>query len=48
MAVSMGNVKNEKLKDIIFSDKYKEFKNVIKEKKTVNGCNRCGWLKNKI
>ena len=48
MAVSMGNVKNEKLKDIIFSDKYKEFKDVIKEKKTVNGCNRCGWLKNKI
>ena len=45
MAVSMGNVKNEKLEDIIFSEKFMSFKNLIKKNKTLNGCNRCGWLK---
>ena len=47
MAVSMGNVKNQPLKEIIFSDKFKKFKDEIKSSGTVNGCNRCGWLKNK-
>ncbi len=47
MAVSMGNVKNESLKKIIFSEKFEKFKKVIKENGTVNGCNRCGWLKTK-
>tara|TARA_B100000902_G_C27279501_1_gene900850 strand:+ start:538 stop:1629 length:1092 start_codon:yes stop_codon:yes gene_type:complete len=45
MAVSMGNVKNTLLKDIIFSDKFDNFKKTIDEKNTINGCNRCGWLK---
>ena len=45
MAVSMGNVKNENLQEIIFSEKFKNFKNEIRVKKTINGCNRCGWLK---
>jgi len=45
MAVSMGNVKNTKLKDIIFSDKFNNFKSDIKKNKTISGCNRCGWLK---
>jgi MoaA/NifB/PqqE/SkfB family radical SAM enzyme len=48
MAVAMGNVKKENLDDIIFSDKFKNFKNIIEEKGTINGCNRCGWLKPKI
>lgn len=45
MAVPMGNVKKEKLKDIIFSDKFLNFKKLIDEQNTVGGCNRCGWLK---
>lgn len=45
MAVSMGNVKNTPLKKIIFSDKFENFKKIIDEKNTINGCNRCGWLK---
>ena len=45
MAVSMGNVKNTPLKEIIFSDKFENFKKIIDEKNTINGCNRCGWLK---
>ena len=45
MAVSMGNVKNTPLKEIIFSEKFENFKKIIDEKNTINGCNRCGWLK---
>ncbi len=45
MAVSMGNVKNDKLNNIIFSEKFRNFKNEIRLNKTINGCNRCGWLK---
>ena len=45
MAVSMGNVKNQKLKDIIFSKDFEKFKSIIRKKGTINGCNRCGWLK---
>ena len=45
MAVSMGNVKSTPLKEIIFSEKFENFKKIIEEKNTINGCNRCGWLK---
>jgi sulfatase maturation enzyme AslB (radical SAM superfamily) len=45
MAVSMGNVKNEKIKDIIFSEKFMNFKDIIRKNKTISGCNRCGWLR---
>ena len=45
MAVSMGNVKTIKLSDIIFSTEFKKFKDIIRQKATINGCNRCGWLK---
>ncbi len=44
MAVAMGNVKNEDLSKIIFSDKFIKFKSKIREKGTINGCNRCGYL----
>lgn len=47
MAVSMGNVKTTKLKDIIFSKTFKKFKKIIKDKGSINGCNRCGYLKPK-
>ena len=47
MAVSMGNVKTTQLKDIIFSSEFKKFKDIIRRQGTINGCNRCGWLKPK-
>ena len=47
MAVSMGNVKKSKLENIIFSNEFKKFKDIIRQKGTINGCNRCGWLKPK-
>jgi len=47
MAVSMGNVKNKKLNEIIFSDQFKKFKNIIRKSGTINGCNRCGILRSK-
>ena len=47
MAVAMGNVKDEKLRDIIFSERFMKFKGIIKENGTINGCNRCGYLKPK-
>jgi MoaA/NifB/PqqE/SkfB family radical SAM enzyme len=45
MAVSMGNVKNTSLETIYFSEKFNKFKEEIKRNSTLNGCNRCGWLK---
>lgn len=45
ISIAMGNVYQTKLQDIIFGDPFKEFRNVIKRQGTVNGCNRCGWLK---
>ena len=47
MAVAMGNVKTTKLSEIIFSNEFKKFKNIIKQRGTINGCNRCGYLKPK-
>lgn len=45
LSVSMGNIKNETLEDIIFGPKFKEFKRVLKNDGIVQGCNRCGWLR---
>ena len=47
MAIPLGNVKTSKLSDIIFSNESKKFRNIIREKGTINGCNRCGYLKPK-
>ena len=47
MAIPLGNVKTSKLSDIIFSDESKKFRNIIRAKGTINGCNRCGYLKPK-
>lgn len=44
LSVSMGNVKDKSLNDIIFSKEFIKFKKTIKEKGLVEGCNRCGWL----
>ncbi|WP_066360798.1 radical SAM protein [Aliarcobacter cryaerophilus] len=45
MSIPMGNVKENSLKEIIFSTKFNEFKDILREKGLVNGCNRCGWLR---
>ena len=45
MAVTMGNVKNLSIKEIFFSEIFKDFRKKIDQKNTLNGCNRCGWLK---
>ncbi|MBI2144015.1 radical SAM protein [Candidatus Woesearchaeota archaeon] len=45
VAVSMGNVRETPLRDIIFGEKFMKFKQLIMEEGTVEGCNRCGWLR---
>jgi MoaA/NifB/PqqE/SkfB family radical SAM enzyme len=45
LAISMGNVKEKKLTEIIWSEEYNKFKEIIREKGTVEACNRCGWLR---
>ena len=44
LAVSMGNLREKNLKDIIYDDHFKKFKNVLKSEGTVEACNRCDWL----
>jgi MoaA/NifB/PqqE/SkfB family radical SAM enzyme len=48
MAIKMGNVKEQKLADIITSKTFQEFKDTIRAKGTVGGCNRCGYLLPKV
>ena len=45
ISIAMGNVRHIELKEIILSDSFKKFRDVIKSNGTVDGCNRCGWLK---
>lgn len=45
LAVSLGNVKQNSLRDILKGAKYKEFLGIIKHHGTVEACNRCGWLR---
>lgn len=45
LAISMGNVKEKSLSDIINGEKYNRFKDIIKKEGTVEACNRCGWLR---
>jgi MoaA/NifB/PqqE/SkfB family radical SAM enzyme len=45
MAVSMGNAKETPLPDIINGKEFTEFKDLIRKEGTVEGCNRCGWLR---
>ena len=47
MAISMGNVKEQSLDSIIKGELFDKFRKVIKEKGTVPGCHRCGWLRPK-
>ncbi len=45
MAVSMGNVKKTPLAEIIHGKEFRYFKELIRREGTVEGCNRCGWLR---
>ncbi len=45
MAISMGNVRDKPLKEVLNSEVFKKFRNDIKKYGTVPGCNRCGYLK---
>lgn len=45
LAISMGNVKESSLSDIMSGERYNRFKDLIKKAGTVEACNRCGWLR---
>lgn len=45
LAVSMGNVKREKLKDIWNEQNYTRFRDLIRKEGTIEACNRCGWIR---
>ena len=45
MAIKMGNVKEETIRDIISGDIFSRFRDVIRSEGTVEGCNRCGYLR---
>ena len=47
MAVSMGNVREIPLVQIIHGKDFNRFKDLIRKEGTVEGCNRCGWLRPK-
>ena len=44
LAVSTGNIQDKNIKDIIYGEEFKKFRNTIRKEGTVEACNRCGWL----
>ncbi|MCP4138378.1 MAG: radical SAM protein [bacterium] len=47
LAVSMGNVKENSLQNIINGKSFARFRDLIRKEDSVEGCNRCGWLRPK-
>ena len=47
IAITMGNVKNTSLIDIVQSPATKAFRDEL-QKTLVEGCNRCGWIRPKM
>ncbi len=47
VAVSMGNIMETSLSDIIKGNSFTCFRELIRKKGSVEGCNRCGWLRPK-
>jgi len=45
MAVSVGNVKDQSISEMINGDKCRDFRDLLRKKGTVEGCNRCGWIR---
>ncbi len=48
LAVSTGNIQETSIKDIVYGEAFKKFRNAIRKDGTVEACNRCGWLQPKI
>lgn len=44
MAISMGNIKEKPLYEVLTSEIFMKFRDVIRSCGTVQGCNRCGYL----
>jgi len=44
LSVSVGNLLNNGLRDVVKGERYLKFKEIIREQGIVNACNRCGWL----
>jgi len=47
MAIEMGNVRTQSLSEVIHGERFRKFKNEIRAKGTLAGCNRCGYLRPK-
>jgi MoaA/NifB/PqqE/SkfB family radical SAM enzyme len=45
MAISMGNFKENSLEEILHGNTFQKFRDMIRSCGTVEGCNRCGYLK---
>jgi MoaA/NifB/PqqE/SkfB family radical SAM enzyme len=45
LAVELGNIKKNTLKEIFFGQKYELFKTDLIKNKTFQACNRCGYLR---
>lgn len=45
LAIPLGNVKNKSLADIVQGEESTRFRKAIRENRTVEACNRCGFLK---
>ncbi len=48
MGVPMGNVRKTPLKSIIDGEAFTRFRDVLRREGTVNGCNRCGWIRPRL
>ena len=45
LSIPIGNIKEKSLKEILQGKAYKDLLSIIREKGTVEACNRCGWLR---
>ena len=45
MAVSVGNVKCQSISEMVNGDSCTRFRSLIRKEGTIEGCNRCGWIR---
>ena len=48
LAISMGNIQDNTIKEIVYGDEFMKFRKTMREEGTVEACNRCGWLQPSI
>lgn len=48
LAVSMGNVKQQRLADVLFSEPFERFRRTLRERGLLPACHRCGWLRPRL